>query len=175
MILVYTTIKSYTFVYTNYTLTTMTIEEVIKSTVKMDNAKKVILNIMYTQNVIQDHFNELIKQYDLSGEQYNVLRILRGQKGNPANMCVIQERMLAKTSNTTRLVDKLLLKEFVTRNVCPDNRRKIEVLITQKGLDVLKELDPKVDEHERAFAKNISPEELELLNQLLEKYRTQQN
>jgi len=153
----------------------MTIEEVIKSTVKMDNAKKVILNIMYTQNVIQDNFNELMKPYDLSGEQYNVLRILRGQKGNPANMCVIQERMLAKTSNTTRLVDKLLLKEFVTRNVCPGNRRKIEVLITQKGLDVLKELDPKVDEHERAFANNISPEELELLNKLLEKYRTQQN
>lgn len=175
MTFVYTTIKKYTFVYTNYTLTTMTIEEVIKSTVKMDNAKKVILNIMYTQNVIQDHFNELIKPYDLSGEQYNVLRILRGQKGNPANMCVIQERMLAKTSNTTRLVDKLLLKEFVTRNVCPGNRRKIEVLITQKGLDVLKELDPKVDEHERTFAENISPEELELLNTLLEKYRTQQN
>jgi DNA-binding MarR family transcriptional regulator len=141
----------------------------------MDNAKKVILNIMYTQNVIQDNFNELMKPYDLSGEQYNVLRILRGQKGNPANMCVIQERMLAKTSNTTRLVDKLLLKELVTRNVCPGNRRKIEVLITQKGLDILKELDPKVDEHERKFANNISPEELELLNQLLEKYRTQQN
>ncbi len=172
MTVVYTTIKSYTFVYTNYTLTTMTIEEVIKSTVKMDNAKKVILNIMYTQNVIQDHFSELIKPYDLSGEQYNVLRILRGQKGKPANMCVIQERMLAKTSNTTRLVDKLLLKEFVTRNVCPDNRRKIEVLITQKGLDVLKELDPKVDEHENAFADNLKPDELVFLNQLLEKFRT---
>ena len=172
MTLVYTTIKSSTFVYTNYTLTTMTIEEVIKSTVKMDNAKKVILNIMYTQNVVQDHFNELIKPYDLSGEQYNVLRILRGQKGKPANMCVIQERMLAKTSNTTRLVDKLLLKEFVTRNVCPDNRRKIEVLITQKGLDVLKELDPKVDEHEKTFADNLKPEELVFLNQLLEKFRT---
>ena len=155
--------------------TTMTIEEVIKSTVKMDNAKKVILNIMYTQNVIQDRFSELMKPYDLSGEQYNVLRILRGQKGNPANMCVIQERMLAKTSNTTRLVDKLLLKDYVTRNVCPDNRRKIEVTITQKGLDVLKDLDPKVDAHEREFASNISPEELELLNHLLEKYRTQQN
>ena len=150
----------------------MTIEEVIKSTVKMDNAKKVILNIMYTQNVIQDHFNELIKPYDLSGEQYNVLRILRGQKGKPANMCVIQERMLAKTSNTTRLVDKLLLKDFVTRNVCPDNRRKIEVSITQKGLNVLKELDPKVDEHEQTFANNLKPEELVFLNQLLEKYRT---
>lgn len=150
----------------------MTIEEVIKSTVKMDNAKKVILNIMYTQNVVQDHFNELLKPYDLSGEQYNVLRILRGQKGKPANMCVIQERMLAKTSNTTRLVDKLLLKDFVTRNVCPDNRRKIEVSITQKGLDVLKELDPKVDEHEQTFANNLKPEELVFLNQLLEKYRT---
>ncbi|MHC0447489.1 MarR family winged helix-turn-helix transcriptional regulator [Flavobacterium sp. 3-218] len=150
----------------------MTIEEVIKSTVKMDNAKKVILNIMYTQNVVQDHFNELLKPYDLSGEQYNVLRILRGQKGKPANMCVIQERMLAKTSNTTRLVDKLLLKEFVTRNVCPDNRRKIEVLITQKGLDVLKELDPKVDAHENTFAKNLKPDELVFLNQLLEKFRT---
>ncbi|MEL1254352.1 MarR family transcriptional regulator [Flavobacterium sp. DGU38] len=151
----------------------MTIEEVIKSTVKMDNARKVILNIMYTQHVIQDDFSELMKPYDLSGEQYNVLRILRGQKGNPANMCVIQERMLAKTSNTTRLVDKLLLKEYVTRNVCPENRRKIEVLITQKGLDVLKELDPKVDAHEQRFAKNVTAEELELLNQLLEKYRTQ--
>ena len=77
------------------------------------------------------------------------MRILRGQKGCPANMCVIQERMLAKTSNTTRLVDKLLLKEFVTREVCPDNRRKIEVSITQKGLNVLTELDPKVIEHEK--------------------------
>jgi DNA-binding MarR family transcriptional regulator len=123
--------------------------------------------------VITDNFNELLKPYDLSGEQYNVLRILRGQKGNPANMCVIQERMLAKTSNTTRLVDKLLLKDFVTRKVCPENRRKIEVLITQKGLDVLKELDPKVIAHEEFFSKNLNAEEIDQLNQLLEKYRNQ--
>lgn len=139
----------------------------------MDNPKKVILNIMYTQNVLQDKFNEVIKPYDLSGEQYNVLRILRGQKGCPANMCVIQERMLAKTSNTTRLVDKLLLKELVTRNVCPDNRRKIEVLITQKGLSILSELDPKVLAHEEQFSKNLQPDELEQLNFLLEKFRKQ--
>lgn len=139
----------------------------------MDNSKKIILNVLYTQNVITDNFNELLKPYDLSGEQYNVLRILRGQKGNPANMCVIQERMLAKTSNTTRLVDKLLLKDFVTRKVCPENRRKIEVLITQKGLDVLKELDPKVIAHEEFFSKNLNAEEIVQLNQLLEKYRNQ--
>jgi DNA-binding MarR family transcriptional regulator len=153
----------------------MTIEDVIKSTVKMDNPKRVILNIMYTQNVLQDKFNEVLKPYDLSGEQYNVLRILRGQKGNPANMCVIQDRMLAKTSNTTRLVDKLLLKDFVTRNVCPNNRRKIEVSITEKGLEVLTELDPKVIEHENVFSENLTTDELELLNELLEKFRNQKN
>ncbi len=149
----------------------MKIEEVIKSTVALDEAKKVILNIMFTQNVISDKFSEILKPYDLSGEQYNVLRILRGQKGCPANMCVIQERMIAKNSNTTRLIDKLLLKDFVTREVCPDNRRKIEVLITQKGLDVLTELDPSVKEHEQLFAANLSATELEQLNTLLEKYR----
>ena len=151
----------------------MKIEEEIKSTVPLDNSKKIILNVLYTQNVVTDKLNEVLKPYDLSGEQYNVLRILRGQKGNPANMCVIQERMLAKTSNTTRLVDKLLLKNLVTRNVCPENRRKIEVLVTQKGLDILAELDPKVREHENSFSKNLNSEELELLNQLLEKYRNQ--
>ena len=151
----------------------MKIEEVIKSTVIMDNSKKAILNVMYTQNILSDHFNEILKPYDLSSEQYNVLRILRGQKGNPANMFVIQERMIAKTSNTTRLVDKLLLKNFVTREVCPENRRKIEVGITQGGLDVLAELDPKVIEHEQKFAANLTSQELEQLNNLLEKFRNQ--
>jgi DNA-binding MarR family transcriptional regulator len=150
----------------------MKIEDALKSTVDYSKSTRVVLNVMYTQNVITDSFNEIIKRYDISGEQYNVLRILRGQKGCPANMCIIQERMLAKTSNTTRLVDKLLLKDLVTRNVCPENRRKIEVLITQKGLDLLIELDPKVKEHEESFAENLNNEELEQLNTLLEKYRT---
>lgn len=151
----------------------MKIEDVIRSTVQMENSKKIILNIMYTQNILGEKFNELLKEYEISGEQYNVLRILRGQKGYPANMCVIQERMLAKTSNTTRLVDKLLLKKLVTREVCPVNRRKIEVSITQKGLTILKELDPKVTDYEESFAKNLNSDEIVLLNQLLEKYRNQ--
>ena len=151
----------------------MKIEEVLKSTVPMNNSKKIILNVLYTQNVITENFTELLKPFEISGEQYNVLRILRGQKGNPANMCVIQERMVAKTSNTTRLVDKLLLKDLVTRKVCSENRRKIEVLITQKGLDILKELDSKVIAHEEFFSKNLSSEEIVQLNQLLEKYRNQ--
>ena len=150
----------------------MEIEKVVKSNINLDDSKKIILNIIYTQNVVADKFNEIIKPYDLSSEQYNVLRILRGQKGRPANMCIIQERMLSKNSNTTRLIDKLLLKELVTREVCPENRRKIEVLITNKGLELLKILDPKVLEYENQFADNLSITEKAQLNTLLEKYRS---
>jgi DNA-binding MarR family transcriptional regulator len=149
----------------------MKIEALIKSTVKLDLAKSAVLNIMFTQNLLSEKFNEVLKPFDLSAEQYNVLRILRGQKGKPSNMCIIQERMVAKTSNTTRLVDKLLLKGFVTREICPDNRRKMEVQITEKGLTILLALDDKVKEHETFFAKNLTPEELQQLNLLLEKYR----
>lgn len=150
----------------------MKIEEVLKSTIDYSETTRATLNIMYTQIVISEIFNEILKPHDISAEQYNVLRILRGQKGKPANMFVIQERMLAKTSNTTRLVDKLLLKDLVTRNVCPDNRRKIEVLITAKGLHLLEELEPQLKKHRETFANNLSSEELHQLNYLLEKYRT---
>jgi DNA-binding MarR family transcriptional regulator len=149
----------------------MKIEDIIKSPA-MSTSKKVMMNIMYTQNVLGENFNETVKDYDLSPEQYNVLRILRGQKGKPANMCVIQERMIARTSNTTRLVDKLLLKGLVTREVCEENRRKMEILITEKGLNLLTELDPLLNAHEEKFSNNLTPTELEQLNTLLEKYRT---
>ena len=163
--------NSTTFVPTNFVLTNMTIEDIVKSGTTLAFPKKTVLNILYTQNVINDKFNEVLKPFDISPEQFNVLRILRGQKGKPANMSLLQERMLAKTSNTTRLVDKLLLKELVTRKVCPANRRKVEVLITEKGLDLLTKLDPKVDEHELLFASNLTPAELDTLNHLLEKFR----
>lgn len=149
----------------------MKIEEIIKSTKVLSLDKKTVLNIFYTQNIVSEKFAEVLKPYDLSGEQYNVLRILRGQNGKPTNMCVIQERMLAKTSNTTRLVDKLLLKDLVTREICSENRRKMEITITQKGLDLLAELDPKVESHEHLFSRNLSQGELEQLNHLLEKFR----
>lgn len=149
----------------------MRIEEIIKPNSPMALEKKTLLNVMYTQNVISEKFNELLKPFDLSPEQFNVLRILRGQKGKPANMSMIQERMIAKTSNTTRLVDKLLLKELVLREVCPNNRRKMEITITEKGLELLLQLDPLVEAHEQSFSKNLTVAELELLNELLEKFR----
>ncbi|MFD2892705.1 MarR family winged helix-turn-helix transcriptional regulator [Flavobacterium chuncheonense] len=149
----------------------MKIEDEIKSTVTLSLTKKVMLNLTFTRNLIADKLNEILKPYDLSGEQYNVLRILRGQKGNPLNMQDIQERMVTKNSNTTRLIDKLLLKEMVERKTCPANRRKIEIKITEKGLSVLSELDPLIENHDQIFTKNLTQEELTLLNDLLEKLR----
>ena len=170
-----------TFVYTNIvgtnvTITTLTnvsmkIEDVIKSE-NMTLSKRAIMNVMYAHSVVAENISDVMKRYDLSPEQFNVLRILRGQKGKPANMGIIQDRMIAKTSNTTRLVDKLLLKELVNRKVCPGNRRQMEITITEKGLELLKELDPKVDEHEAKFANNLTIHEQEQLINLLEKYRT---
>ena len=139
----------------------------------MSIEKQVLMNLIYTARLMGEMVQDTMKAYDLSQEQFNVLRILRGQKGNTVNMCVIQERMIAKTSNTTRLVDKLLLKGLVSREVCPGNRRKMEIGITEKGLELLKNLDPVVEEAENRFARNLSAEELETLNRLLEKYRTQ--
>ena len=149
----------------------MKIEDVIKSTSAMSIEKKTILNIMYRQNLVAEKFAEILKPFDISGEQFNVLRILRGQKGKPSNMFLIQERMLAKTSNTTRLVDKLLLKDLVTREICSDNRRKMEISLTEKGQQLLEKLDPLVNNHEQMFSSNLNAEELFQLNLLLEKYR----
>ena len=139
---------------------------------KFENShQKVVVNLLYTYGWITNLLRLRLNNHSITLQQYNVLRILRGQKGNPANMCVIQERMLAKTSNTTRLVDKLLLKELVTRKVCKENRRKIEVLITEKGLAILKELDPKVDDYGNNIVARLTTNELEQLNHILEKIR----
>ena len=149
----------------------MKIEEEIKSTIEIDITKKVMLNLNFTRNIITDKFNEVLKPYALSSEQFNVLRILRGQKDAIVNMNLIQDRMLTKNSNTTRLIDKLLIKELVTREICPDNRRKMNIRITPKGLKVLHELDLKVVEHDKYFTNNLDQEELNMLNDLLEKLR----
>lgn len=149
----------------------MNIEEVIKATKEIPLAKKTFLNILFTERVVSETILDLLKTYDLSIEQYNVLRILKGQNFKPISMGLIQDRMLAKKSNTTRLVDKLLLKDLVTRTNCPDNRRVIHVMITQKGVDLLNEINPLVDKLENNFAENLSNQELETLNYLIEKYR----
>ena len=134
-------------------------------------SKKTVINILFTQNLLVEKFNTILKGHEISIEQFNVLRILRGQNGKAANMCLIQERMIAKTSNTTRIVDKLVSKNLVTREICPHNRRKMEVLITPKGIALLALIDPKIEAFEHQIVNNLSDDEAIQLNYLLEKYR----
>lgn len=149
----------------------MKIEELLK-TKEMPEAKKLVLNIIVTANYLSEKLAEILKPFEISSQQFNVLRILRGQKGKPANLSTIQERMVTKMSNTTRLVDKLVDKNLCERIVCPSNRRKVEIRITPKGLDLLKELDPLVEEHEQSIAKKVNEKEILSLNTQLNELRS---
>lgn len=150
----------------------MKIEEAIKATGAMDLSAKTVINISYTSRSLEEPFQAMLKEYDLSSQQFNVLRILRGQRGNPANLSTLQERMIDKNSNTTRLVDKLLKKGWVLRQVCEKNRRKIEIFITEDGLQLLNTLDPVVTESNKKSVSNLTNSELETLNNLLDKLRS---
>jgi len=148
------------------------LEDILKTTAKLPLGKKTVLNITYSSIWMKDEIISALKPFDISIEQFNVLRILRGKKGEPANLQDIQERMINKMSNTTRLVDKLILKGLVERFVCEKNRRKVDIYITEEGLNLLNEIDPVIEEKETLMTSKLSPLELENLNALLTKLRT---
>ena len=131
------------------------------------NSKHAIISILKTSAFISEILLSGLKPYEISEQQFNVLRILRGQKGIAANLSTVQERMVHKMSNTTRLIDKLIQKKLVKRNVCIENRRKIELFITEDGLDFLKKIDPITDEIEKKVLKNISSKDLNSLISIL--------
>ncbi|WP_366523617.1 MarR family transcriptional regulator [uncultured Kordia sp.] len=147
------------------------LNDILKSDAVLPLAKRTALNFMITNNLLSQKFLDFFKQYDISSQQFNVLRILRGQKGKPANLATIQERMVHKNSNTTRLIDKLIVKGLVERTICPENRRKVEIIITKNGLDLLNTIDPKLNELEEKTIQPLTTEETEILNTLLEKLR----
>lgn len=147
------------------------LEDILKTKQPMPLSRKTVLNVFHLNSIIKDKLLLSLKPYDLSIEQFNVLRILRGQKGQPVNLQDIQDRMINKMSNTTRLVDKLIIKGYVERFVCENNRRKVEIFITETGLKLLKNLDPVVDETEKSITAALNAEELKILNTLINKLK----
>ena len=129
-----------------------------------------IVNIMFTGNWVQKNIAGQLRPFGISLQQHNVLRILRGQYPNPSTLGMIQERMMDRMSNATRLVDKLLDKGLVERGQCQDNRRKVDIVITQKGLDLLGQTDFIIKQFDHEY-KSLSPEEAKLLGELLDKLR----
>ena len=145
----------------------MNVEAIIK-TATLPPRRRTMIHLMLVNNRIGEAMAQTLKPFGLSMQQFNVLRILRGQKGQPANMRTLNERMVSKMSNTTRLVDKLIAKGLVRRNVCPENRRKVEIFLTDTGKEQLEDMSAAVDAQEHALMENFSDDDLRRLNELLE-------
>ncbi|SEJ14387.1 DNA-binding transcriptional regulator, MarR family [Dyadobacter sp. SG02] len=152
----------------------MSIETDIKQKKFRSPFQKLALNLVYTTKWLEYKQLESFKEHDITPQQYNVLRILRGQQGNPIKVGDITERMLDKSSNTSRLVDKLLAKNLAKRTSCESDRRAVDVVITEEGLELLKVLDPFIEDWENRF-NIISEAEAEQISALLDKLRENEN
>ncbi|MCS7018904.1 MAG: MarR family transcriptional regulator [Cytophagales bacterium] len=148
----------------------MRIEEELQQSRFDSEHHKAALNILFTAGWINAIDLSILKPFGISPQQFNVLRILRGQHPSAVRLCDITPRMLDRMSNTARLVEKLRLKGLVSREQNPQNRRAVNISITDKGLALLKAIDAKMPEWYSHF-QNISSEEATQLNVLLDKLR----
>lgn len=131
---------------------------------------KLLVNIMYTSGWIHGKIDSRLKPHGLTPQQYNILRILRGQYPNPAHVQLLEKRMLDRMSNASRLVERLRQKGFVERTICEKDRRAVDVVITESGLKLLKLLDKK----EKNWLKEImliNRNEAKQLNSILDSLR----
>lgn len=153
------------------TIETMaTIDEEIKSKF-MHERHRLMVNLMFTSNWIDNEFSDAIKPFGISSQQYNILRILRGNKGW-MTMNDIKSRMIQKAPNATRLSDKLLDKDLIERKRCDEDRRVVYLKINQKGLLLIAEIDEASSKNESLdFFEKITEEEAKLLNPILDKLR----
>ena len=135
----------------------------------LELAKNTVVVILKAGNKAEEFLGNTLKPFDISLQQFNVLRILRGRKGKPANLKTVQKRMIHKMSNTTRLIDKLIKKKLVNRKICEDNRRKIDITITEKGLDLLAQLDTQIQNTEAEILFPLNLDEQKVLRGLINK------
>ena len=148
----------------------MKLEDALKMKSIPDHRLKAVLEILHTASVIDNLHLRYLKPYNLSVQQYNILRILRGSYPNSLTVQLIKERMVDLTPNTTRMVDKLLVQKLVTRMRSNKDRRKVFVRITAKGLEVMEKLDV-VHQEFLQFTEMLSLDESDHLSNLLEKLR----
>lgn len=132
--------------------------------------QKLIINLVFTNNWLTEKIRDFLSAEDITLQQFNILRILRGSHPQPLSTLTIRERMLDKMSDTSRIVDRLLLKGLVTKKICPSDKRLVDISITEEGKKVL----AKIDRNEKqmvAIMANLDQQEMKLLNGLLDKMR----
>lgn len=148
-----------------------TIEEEIKQPHFRNEYHRLMVNLLYTTNLLTASQAQVFKEYDITQQQFNVLRILRGQHPHPASVSLLKERMLDKMSDVSRIVERLRQAGYVERNPCSQDRRSVDVCITAKGLTLLQVLDALDPEFDAGLSKNLTAEEAAQLNDLLNKLR----
>lgn len=149
----------------------MSLEEEIHQTKGFSSEyHKLAVNIFYTYGWLVQHHENLFKNRGITMQQYNILRILRGNYPEPASVNILKERMLDKMSDVSRLVERLRVKGLLERKICPEDRRRAEVLITEKGLALLSEIDAEGDMMQHLLS-NISENDAKIVNNLLDKLR----
>ncbi len=149
----------------------MEIEKAIQQKKFKDPYERAMVNLLYTSSWLEYKQSALFKQYGLSMQQYNVLRILRGQFPKPITVNMLIDRMIDKSSNASRIVEKLRGKGMLERKVCPDDRRRVDVVITEIGLEALSKATEALGTL-HASLRSIDEEEAETLNTLLNKMRS---
>jgi DNA-binding MarR family transcriptional regulator len=151
---------------------TVRLEDEIKQTTFQSEGQKAYLNILFTSGWLSLRQAAAFRPYGVTLPQFNILRILRGQHPKPATVAMLIERMLDKTSNASRIVDKLEEKKLVTRTVCPGNRRAVDIRITEEGLALLHQVDESnLTDFRQAGLDTLDEDELKQLNYLLDKLR----
>lgn len=150
----------------------MKIEEAIQQASFRNQYSKAAINVLYTASWLNTTHAQILKPYRISWQQFNIMRILKGQKGKPASLKLISERMIDKMSNTSRLVDKLVEKDLAQRETCPKDRRQVDIVLTESGSELLNRLSADIEDHTRRQFAHMNNEELQALNELLDKLRT---
>lgn len=148
----------------------MKIEEEIKQKKFRSPLQKVAINLLYTASWLQNQQHQFFKSFGITFSQFNILRILRGQYPNKISGVEIKSRMLDKNSDIPRLLDRLIKKKMISKSQCPNDKRAADILITEQGLDVLRQMDPLMDQMEKLYI-HLSDEEATQLSQLLDKSR----
>ena len=148
----------------------MGIEKEIHQQAFRNHRQKAIINLLYTYGWVIEKIKHFLAQEDITHQQYNILRILRGAHPEPLSTLQIRERMLDRMSDTSRIVDRMIVKDLVQKSTCPKDKRLVDVVITEKGQELLKKLDAQQDEMDQ-IASGVSEEEAEILSRLLDKLR----
>jgi len=148
----------------------MEIEKEIASNKFENNHQKVIVNLIYTYGWLTNQLKQRLNKHKITLQQFNILRILRGQYPRPATINLLKERMLDKMSDASRIVERLVHKGLVYRSINEQDRRAVDIVISERGLELLKKLDTELSSKE-ILEKNISDEDAGLLSSMLDNMR----